>query len=647
MHYYEVAPNRIFRANSESFTYSSEKQLPIGQIVLIEVGSKTTVGVVLNIAKSPPYPTKVIQDTINVAIPPQLLKTAQWIAKHYQTHLATTLQTILPTGIQKTRRARTSRPVQSIRKRTHFLLNSSQVAALNEINTMTPGTAILHGITGSGKTQIYIELARQASERGESTILLVPEIALTSQLVDEFSAHFDDIILSHSTQTEAERHLAWLKASSSSNCIVIGPRSALFLPLKKIGFILIDEAHEPSYKQEQSPRYSALRVASTLASHHQAKLILGSATPSITDYYLATQNNRPIVKMTMPARTDVKSPTLQIVDMTERSNTKTHRFLSNTLITQIETSLSKGGQALVFHNRRGSALTTLCESCGWTALCSNCHIPLTLHADQHHLRCHTCGIIEPVPTSCPLCHNANIIHKGIGTKLIESELQKYFPNKKIVRFDGDGAADDTVAARYKDIYDGSIDILIGTQVIAKGLDLPNLRSVSVIQADVGLNIPDYSADERTFQLLTQVIGRVGRTEHATSVVIQTYQPNHPAIALGVTQDYERFYQIALSNRKKTYFPPFCHLLKLTCTFKTEAVAIKNSQRLARDLQHAIKTQQLDVQLLGPAPAFYERKNDTYRWQIIAKSPTRSQLTDILQHVPSKYWQIELDPLSLL
>lgn len=647
MHYYEVAPNRIFRANSESFTYSSEKTLAIGQVVLIEVGTKAVVGVVISTAKKPPYSTKPIKELIEAAIPPELIHTAKWMAQHYQTHLASVIQTILPKGVQKTRRTRTTSPTLPIRDRTLFLLNSNQTGAIEKIATMTPGTAILHGITGSGKTQVYIELARQAYARDESTIILVPEIALTSQLIDEFSAHFDNLILSHSTQTEAERHTAWLKASDAAPHIVIGPRSALFLPLKKIGFVIIDESHEPSFKQEQAPRYSAQRVASTLVSHHRAKLILGSATPSVTDYFLATQNNRPIITMPSSARSNVKKPTSQIVDMTKRSSTRNHRFLSNTLITQIETALSSGGQALVFHNRRGSALTTLCESCGWTALCPRCHIPFTLHADKHHLRCHTCGVTETVPTSCPLCFNADIIHKGIGTKLIESELQKYFPDKTIARFDGDGTVTDTVAARYKDIYNGDIDILIGTQVIAKGLDLPKLRTVGVIQADAGLGMPDYGASERTFQLLAQVVGRVGRTEHATSVTVQTYQPDHPAIVHGVAQDYEAFYKTVLDERKKTYFPPFCHLLKLTCTFKTEATAIKNSQKLAWELQHLVNNKTLDVQLLGPAPAFYERKHDTYRWQIIAKSPTRSHLIEILKHIPPKYWQTELDPLSLL
>lgn len=648
MHYYEVAPNRIFRANSDFFTYSSDTALNIGQIVLIEVGAQTVVGIIIGVAEKPSYPTKPIKDTLKAAIPLQLIQTAKWMTQYYQTHFATVLQTILPKGIQKTRRARAAKPTLSIRNRTHFVLNPDQEAAIAKVTLMTPGTAILHGITGSGKTRVYIELARQAYDRDESTIILVPEIALTSQLVDEFSAYFDTLILSHSTQTEAERHLAWQQAASHDKPhIIIGPRSALFLPLQKIGFIIIDESHEPSFKQEQSPRYSAQRVASTLASFHQAKLILGSATPSVTDYYLAAHNKRPVIKMPTPAHRESKPPTIQIVDMTKQSNKKNHRFLSNTLIDQIENALASNNQALVFHNRRGSALVTLCESCGWTSLCSHCHSPLTLHADKHHLRCHICGKTESVPTSCPLCHNADIIHKGIGTKLIESELQRYFPDKKIARFDGDGTASDSVAARYKEIYGGDIDILVGTQVIAKGLDLPRLQSVGIIQADLGLAMPDYGASERTFQLLAQVIGRVGRTEHETYVTVQTYQPDHPAITHGISQDYEGFYEIALKERKKTYFPPFSHLLKITCAFKTEAVAIKNSKKLAQELRSHINEHNLNIQLLGPTPAFYERKNDTYRWQIIAKSPTRSHLIKILQYVPPKYWQSELDPLSLL
>jgi primosomal protein N' (replication factor Y) len=337
-------------------------------------------------------------------------------------------------------------------------------------------------------------------------------------------------------------------------------------------------------------------------------------------------------------------PDVTLVDMTKRAHFKKHRFLSDTLVVRMEETFERGEQALIFHNRRGSASTTLCENCGWSAICPRCFVPFTLHADRHQLQCHICGTQEKVPTSCPECSSADIIHKGVGTKLIESELRKLFPNKTIARFDGDTETGESVDKRYKELYDGDIDIIVGTQVIAKGLDLPKLRTVGVIQADAGLSLPDYSSSERTFQLLAQVVGRVGRSHHKTSVVIQSYQPTHPAVVDGIKQDYKHFYESVLAIRKQGHFPPFTYLLKLVCVYKTEAAAVKNAQNLARELRQKVSP---DIQILGPTPAFYERQHDTYRWQITLKSPKRAHLVAALAHVPSTHWQYELDPTSLL
>jgi primosomal protein N' (replication factor Y) len=646
MHYYEVAPNRIVRKESAVLTYSSESPIPIGQIVAIEIGKTTSPGIVVREVAKPPYDTKAIGMAIETTpLPPQLVATATWMSEYYGTHFSSGVQTLLPTGITKKRRTPQSSPLSSTRDRTNNVFTSDQAAALETIENMAPGTALLHGVTGSGKTRVYIELARRTIERGQSVIVLVPEIALTSQVVDEFSGHFDDIILTHSRQTEAERHHAWRQALTATKpSIAIGPRSALFLPLPNIGLIVIDEAHEPSFKQEQAPRYSALRVASVLASHYHAKLILGSATPLIADYFLAQHAGRPIIPMTTRAQADTVQPTISLVDMTKRTHFKRHRFLSDTLLAQLEQTFAAGKQALIFHNRRGSASSTLCENCGWQAGCPRCFVPLTLHADNHHLRCHICGYHETVPTSCPTCHAVDIVHKGIGTKLIESELRKLFPDKTIMRFDGDSATDETVDQLYAKLYDGTIDLIIGTQVIAKGLDLPHLRTVGVIQADAGLSLPDFGSSERTFQLLAQVVGRVGRSHHATTVVVQSYQPTHPAVVDGLAQNYEHFYTAALVERQRGLFPPFSYLLKLTCVYKTEAAAIKNAQQLARTLRAHLPD---DVQLLGPTPAFYERQRDTYRWQIVLKSPQRPHLQAALAHLPPTHWQYELDPMSLL
>jgi primosomal protein N' (replication factor Y) len=646
MYYVEVAPQQIIRPGQGSFTYSWDTPLPVGTIVSIEVGKKQLTGIVMASAKKPTYVTKPITALIETTpLPVQLIELARWMSGYYVTPLAIVLQTLLPRGIQKKRRVAKDVNLSTTRARTKIVFTKQQALALTEIGDGQPGTFLLQGITGSGKTAIYIELAKKQIASGKSAIILVPEIALTSQIISEFSHHFDDILVVHSTMTEAQRHATWYRAlTADTPYVVIGARSALFTPLPHIGLIVVDEAHEPSFKQEQSPRYSALRAATILGRLHSAKVILGSATPSIQDRYLADAAGRPVIHLTESARAGTKAPVVTLVDMTKRTQSVRHRFLSKQLLESIDQTLAAGKQVLIFHNRRGSAASTLCENCGWTAECPRCFVPLTLHGDQHLLRCHICNHQERVPTHCPVCSHVDIIHKGFGTKLIETELQKLYPKASLARFDADNSNAQTVNARYSELYDGSIDIIIGTQVVAKGLDLPHLRVVGVIQADSGLFLPDFSSSERTFQLLAQVVGRVGRNEHETIVIVQTYQPNHPSVVHGLAQDYEAFYPAALAERQKGVFPPFTHLLKLTCAYKTEASAIKAAQVVARTL----KTQSHpDVTILGPTPAFYERQRDTYRWQLIVKSPRREHLIALLQHVPQAHWQSELDPTSLL
>jgi len=646
MHYFEVAPNQIIRPGSDVFTYASNKLLQIGQIVTIEVGKKHLIGVVMRPTNKPEYKTKeILSVIIEQPLPAPLLGLAEWLSGYYVTPLALVLQTLLPRGLTKARRPLKNNQNITERTRTNILFNLEQQQVIQSVMESPPATFLLQGVTGSGKTEIYKEIARQTIKQGKSVIVLVPEIALTSQLVSEFSNDFDNIMLVHSTISESRRHAVWKEAlESTAPRIVIGARSALFTPLPNIGAILVDEAHEPSYKQEQAPRYSALRAATVLGRLHGAKVVFGSATPNVTDRYLADQSGRPILHLNKPARDNTAASVLTLVDMKNRSNFNGHRFLSKQLINQLEITLGEGKQALIFHNRRGSASTTLCENCGWTAMCPRCFIPLTLHNDQHTLRCHICDFKQAVPTSCPDCQHVDIIHKGFGTKLIESELKKLFPKANISRFDADNGTADTVDARYEELYKGKIDIAIGTQVVAKGLDLPHLRTVGVIQADSGLALPDFSAGERTFQLLAQVIGRVGRNEHATQVIVQTYQPGHPSIAFGINQDYESFYDYTIKNRKKSLFPPFTHLLKLTCSYKSETDAIRASQELARTLKSKLDK---DVTILGPTPAFYERQRDNYRWQLTIKSPKREHLIQVLSFVPKTHWQSELDPTSLL
>ena len=427
MHYYLVSPTRIVRADASSFTYSSEERLPTGMIVAIEIGKINAIGVVLQEVRQPDFEVKPISKIVEeYPLPIELVQTAIWMSKYYATHQATVWQAILPSGLSKKRRSiNQSTPVNPVENRTKNVFTDEQKTALQTIENLHSGTVLLHGVTGSGKTLVYIEAVKQTLKEERSSIILVPEIALTSQLVAEFSAHLPNVIVTHSKQTEAQRYAIWKRVISSNDpVVIIGPRSALFMPVQQLGFVVIDECHEPSFKQEQSPRYSALRVASVLTNQHRGKLILGSATPAVADYYVAKKSNTPIITMTKPARPDTVRPNVTLVDMTKRNNFTQHQFLSDSLLKSINAALSKNEQVLIFHNRRGTASITLCDNCGWQAGCPRCFIPLTLHADSHKLSCHICGFSTKVPTSCPECKNADIIHKGIGTKRIEDELQR-------------------------------------------------------------------------------------------------------------------------------------------------------------------------------------------------------------------------------
>jgi primosomal protein N' (replication factor Y) len=647
MKYYVVSPLKVIGGRDTSLTYHADETLVPGQVVAVSVGTKTVPAVVLESVPQPAFETKPIDRVItNASLPAPLLSLHTWLRGYYVSHSVATWQTMLPSGILKTRRNRKKTASQHRRERTHIVLNTAQQDALQRVLSHSSGTTLLHGITGSGKTALYVELAKKTLAEGRSVIVLVPEIALTSQIIADFSAHIDDIMVTHSTMTEAERHTTWLEALESQvPRLVIGPRSALFTPLRNVGLVVIDECHEPSYKQEKSPRYSALRAASVLAREHGARLVLGSATPAVSDYFLASERDPTrIVTLSELARPGAVLPEVSVVDMTKRNHFNRSQFLSDTLLAQLTETLASGHQALLFHNRRGSAPVTLCESCGWSAACPRCYVPLTLHADQFHLRCHLCNHQERVPTVCPECHAAGIIHKGVGTKRIAEEAAKLFPSAKIGRFDGDNLSGETVDSQYQALYDGDIDIIVGTQVIAKGLDLPKLRMVGVVQADSGLALPEYQSAERVFQLLAQVSGRVGRNEHESRVVIQSYQPEHPAVKYGIARDYASFYDYAIAERRRAYYPPFCHLLKLTCTYTSEAAAIRASRALAGTFRKDLPS---DLVLLGPAPAFYERVRDSYRWQLIVKSPRREDLARLLSKLPPTHWQAELDPVSLL
>lgn len=630
-------------------TYSAVLDYPIGTIVEIPVGKKTSLGVIIKAVAKPDFDCKVIiKSVVDQPIPTILINLQQWMAQYYATKSGITWQTILPArvGVKPRQKIDSFNKDQPLIKRTNIVLNPDQVKAVKQIRQIDSGNILLHGITGSGKTEVYKAIATDVLQAGQSAILLVPEISLTTQLVNEFKSRFNNVVVTHSSMTAAERNLAWRQILFNTEpMVVVGPRSALFMPVKNLGLVIIDECHEPSYKQESSPRYSTVTVASKLCQLAKARLILGSATPSISDYYLAKKFNRPIVELNHLARTDAIHPTTTIINLTNRDNYGIEsKLFTKPLLEAMHQTLAKKQQVLLFHNRRGSASITLCENCGWTAACPNCFIPPTLHNDKFQLICHICGYTTKPPLQCPDCGEPKVVYKGIGTKRIEDEVRKLFPTAAVRRFDGDTAKGEAVQDVYDELKSGQTDIIIGTQTIAKGLDLPHLSLVGVIQADAGLAMPDFSASERTFQLVAQVCGRVGRSSLPTTAIIQTYQPDAPAVKFGATQNYQSFYDEEIKQRQHGHFPPFAYLLKISCAYKTERGATVAAGRLAGQIRQKYGSQ---VKLLGPTPAFYERLRGLYRWQIIIRSSRRGVLEKISQEVPPTKWQIELDPVSLI
>ena len=645
MKYYLIAPAKTFHSSDNLLTYSSETLLKIGQIVEIPLGRQSTIGIVVKNTTQPDFDTKSITKIIyEQPLPKKLVDALFWLSSYYRCPLSTVIQAALPRGITKNRRGKLLEapnitPIDNP-------LNSAQRAAIKAIEENPANTILLHGITGSGKTNIYIELCARTLAKNQSVILLVPEIALTSQLVRNFQQHFKNITLLHSNLTESLRHQLWEKILTDNQPqVIIGPRSALFAPVQDLGLIIIDEAHEPAYHQEQNPKYSASLLAGKLA-----KTVLGTATPLISDYYLCKSHNA-IVEINQLAIESDKHTSISVIDLKDHSDFTKSRILSNQLIESIKASLANHTQSMLFHNRRGTAPMTICDKCGWQALCPNCFLPLVLHADAFQMRCHTCARNFPVPTACPECKNASIHHKGFGTKLIEDELHRLFPSAKIARFDMDTDDDLKLTKIYDEVYRGDYDIIVGTQMIAKGFDFPRLTTLGIVQADAGLSLPDFSSEERTFQLITQVIGRAKRGHQNSNIFIQSFQPDHPIISLASQSDYASFYNYLVQKRQQSKLPPYSFLLKLSVTYKTETATVKNIRTLYKKVIQTAKQLQIPenrIVVSPPMPAFHERTSTGYTWQLVIKAKSRQNLLDIFDHLPkNNYLHYDFDPISLL
>lgn len=644
MNYYLVWVRSSRYHSSEALTYASEVRLKTGSIVQVELQNEPVLGVVSGPAQPPRFKTKPVGRVYDLpTLPVHLLKLAEWLKGYYPAPLGILSQQLLPAGLSEKRLAG---PPNKFAKPSFSKLpklTAEQAEALEAMRERD--TYLLHGITGSGKTRLYIEKAAETVASGRSAIVLTPEISLTSQLAAAFRKVFGErVIVMHSQQAPGERQQAWLDCLRATEpVVVIGPRSALFAPLAKPGLIILDEAHEAAYKQEQAPQYQTGRVAAYLAGLTRSTLVLGSATPSVTDYYLADQKRKPIIKLSSLAQPGQHDETkVSLVDRKDQSQFDRSQLLSRELLKAVEAALARGEQSLLYLNRRGTARLVLCENCGWQALCPHCDVPLTYHGDQHRLHCHSCDHKQPVPAGCPSCGHADIIFKTAGTKALVAEAERLFPGARVVRFDTDNLRAERFEQHYDMVREGQIDILVGTQLLAKGLDLPRLSTLGIVLADTSLYLPDFSAQERTFQLISQVLGRIGRGHLAGRAVIQTYHPDHPVLLDAIANNYEDFYRKELGSRRQFLFPPFCYLLKLT----VRRASIKSAEQAALKLKEAIETGGHKVRVEGPAPSFYERLQGKYQWQLVVKATKRGELLKVIAALPAG-WSYDIDPLDLL
>lgn len=516
-------------------------------------------------------------------------------------------------------------------------------------------TFLLKGITGSGKTEIYMQLIQAVLEKGKQAIVLVPEISLTPQLIDVFTNRFGSRIgVTHSRLTDHERAVLWNQAKNGELQVMIGPRSALFAPFENLGLIVLDEEHESTYKSEQSPRYHAREVAVQYGWQLKIPVVLGSATPSIESYYLAEQGTYQLLQLTRRAVQGAALPEMEVVDMRQEMALGNMSIFCNMLLKKIEERLQRKEQVILFLNRKGYSTFVSCRSCGFVLKCPNCYLPYTWHKDQNKLICHHCGR-EALPVEvCPDCKSPYIRHFGAGTQRVEEEIRKHFPNARVVRMDTSVIrGEETYQQVYEQFRDREADILIGTQMIAKGFDFPYVTLVGILAADMILYSDDYHSPERTFQLLTQVAGRAGRADRDGEVIIQTYSPDHYCIQDASQHDYESFYKSELTARRLTGCPPFTHILQFLITDTDEERLVQQTQAFHRMLCRY--GQNRGFLVLNPAPASLERINNVFRRRIIVKLEDRDRLAAFGKYCRDKFMkqnrqvkiQMDIDPTFMV
>jgi primosomal protein N' (replication factor Y) len=659
---------------SRTFVYQLPGPVDVGCRVKVPFRSTEVEGFVVGCPATPPNGIAVQQvreilDSVPL-LQPDVLDLCRWISDYYLAPLGEVLKAALPPGIARKHLDRfdAGAPAPQEKATMPFQLTAEQLKALYAIEKSQGfSTVLLHGVTGSGKTEIYIQAAEYTLSRGKTCLILVPEIGLTPQLTERFAARFPGrIAVLHSSLTRKQRIDEWLRILHGQAPVVVGTRSAVFAPLRDLRLIIVDEEHETTYKQEETPRYHARDTAIVRAQRLGATVVLGSATPSMESFRNAERKKFNYVHLTARVE-DRPMPSVEIVNMREEYAAEGKQIVfSRRLLQAIAERLERGEQTMVLLNRRGYAAFLLCRHCGFTFQCTSCSVSMTYHRSapsppeggegrvRGMLLCHYCGLAKRPPSRCPECKSEYIYYVGEGTERIEADLRELFPAARIGRIDRDTMKHvrdfERVLGGFRK---GEIDILVGTQMIAKGHDFPLVTLVGVLAADAALSLPDFRAAERTFQLLTQVAGRSGRGDRPGEVIIQSFFPDHYTFQLACTQRFEEFYARESRYRKAMFYPPFTALAGIVVTDRDKERAARESRAISEFLD---SVREDSVRILGPAPAPLERVKRLHRYQMLIKAGSRSTLHRVLtalrEHLDGKKLsgtrvQVDVDPLSLL
>ena len=646
---------------NQSFTYEIPSELVdiciVGKRVGVKLRNSNKTGFIISISENtPPYKTKEIDSVIDkdILFTKTQMELAKWMSSYYLCSFGEALSTILPSALESGNIY--NEEIDNIEELS--TLNDEQKLVADEIgehiNTSKSITSCIFGITGSGKTEVYKHLCKKALDIGKMSLILVPEISLTPQTIGHFKRNFgSNLAIMHSHLNPKERFAYYKKIQNNETNIILGARSAIFCPPEKLGIIIIDEEHENTYKSDDTPRYHARQVALKISKMQSIPVVLGSATPSIETMYYAKKG---IFKLYYLKKRHGKhqKPDIRIIDMKKDINKK--KLISPPLFEALKDRLDKEQQSLIFLNKRGYASFILCPECGYVKYCPNCNVTLTYHHGEKFLLCHYCNHQEEVPDICPECGYDKIKYSGIGTEKVLEVFKKHFDTANIDRMDADttkrkGAHEKIIKAMEK----GNIDILIGTQMITKGLHIPNISLVGVLLADISLNIPDFRSAERTFNLLAQVAGRAGRGQHKGEIIVQTHNPNHSAIKYLKEVDYESFYNHEIEIRSMYSYPPFARFVRLVFRSISEEGVAKDchsSYRIIKKISSTITEEKIEI--FGPSPCPLEKIKKNFRWHIILRANKANLLKYIVnklreeQKISNKtYMEIDVDPISML